>query len=155
DQARARLELIEFRIGQAAIRAPIGGTVIAGDLGDLLGASIELGQALYEVAAMDDLVVIARVPDSDIRLIQDAVEGDMATKAFPAQRFDVVPERIVPLAQPDEGTNTFEVRASLAGSAPWMRPGMEGLVKFDTGERTLIDIGTRRIRDTIRLWLWW
>ena len=155
DQARARLELIEFRIGQAAIRAPIGGTVIAGDLGDLLGASIELGQALYEVAAMDDMVVIARVPDSDIRLIQDASEGDMATKAFPAQRFEVTPERIVPLAQPDEGTNTFEVRAALTGSAPWMRPGMEGLVKFDTGERTLIDIGTRRIRDTIRLWLWW
>ena len=104
---------------------------------------------------MDDMVVIARVPDSDIRLIQDASEGDIATKAFPAQRFEVTPERIVPLAQPDEGTNTFEVRAALTGSAPWMRPGMEGLVKFDTGERTLIDIGTRRIRDTIRLWLWW
>lgn len=155
DQARARLGLVDHRIEQSTIRAPIAGTVIAGDLRDMVGASIELGQALFEVAAMDDMVVVARVPDSDIRLIQDATRGDMATKAFPAQRFAIVPERIVPLAQPDEGTNTFEVRATLDGSAPWMRPGMEGLAKFDTGERTLLDIGTRRIRDTLQLWLWW
>jgi hypothetical protein len=32
---------------------------------------------------------------------------------------------------------------------------MEGLAKFDTGNRSLLWIGTRRIRDQLRLWLWW
>jgi hypothetical protein len=65
-------------------------------------------------------------------------------------------ERIVPLASPDQDRrNAFEVRARLDQTAGWMRPGMEGLVKFNTGKRTLLDIGTRRIRDTLRLWLWW
>ena len=36
-----------------------------------------------------------------------------------------------------------------------MRPGMEGLAKFNTGDRSLIDIGTKRVRDTLKLWLWW
>jgi len=72
--------------------------------------------------------------------------------------FGLIVERIVPLAQPKDGRNAFEVRCRLAGSAAQteaLRPGMEGFVKLDTGRRTLLDIGTRRIRDQLRLWLWW
>ena len=45
--------------------------------------------------------------------------------------------------------------ATLDESAPWMRPGMEGLAKLEVGDRRLIWIATRRISDTLRLWLWW
>ncbi|MEO0483704.1 MAG: HlyD family efflux transporter periplasmic adaptor subunit [Planctomycetota bacterium] len=158
DQARARLALIDLRVEQASITAPIAGIIISGNASDFEGASVELGQPLFEVAAMDDLLIQARADDRDIKLILEAqaagLRGSMATKAYPSRRFDVDIERIVPLATPDQGKNTFEVRAALDASADWMRPGMEGLVKFDTGERTLIDIGTRRIRDQLRLWLW-
>jgi len=158
DQARARLALLDLRIEQASITAPIAGLIISGDAADFEGASVELGQPLFEVAAMDDLIVEARADDRDIKLILESQQagrlGSMATKAYPSRRFDVEIERVVPLAAPDEGKNTFQVRAALGDSADWMRPGMEGLVKFDTGERSLIDIGTRRIRDQLRLWLW-
>jgi hypothetical protein len=35
-----------------------------------------------------------------------------------------------------------------------MRPGMEGVARLDAGQRTLLWIGTRRIIDTVRLWVW-
>jgi hypothetical protein len=38
---------------------------------------------------------------------------------------------------------------------PWFRPGMEGIAKFNTPERSLIGIVSRRIVDQLRLWLWW
>ncbi|MEL7473059.1 MAG: efflux RND transporter periplasmic adaptor subunit [Planctomycetota bacterium] len=158
DQARARLALIDHRVEQASLMAPLDGVIISGNAKDYIGASVELGQLLFEVASMDDLVAVAKADDRDIKLIQEAqaagLKGSMATKAYPARRFEGSLERIVPLAQPDEGKNTFEVRVGLDESAAWMRPGMEGLVKFDTGYRSLLDIGTRRIRDQLRLWLW-
>ncbi len=160
EQARAKIELYDVLIGKATITAPIDGTIIEGDLRDMIGASVKLGQAMYIVAPLDRMVLIAQVSDKDIALIRDSGEsvttGQMATKAQPGDMFDFTVDQIVPLASPDaDRRNAFEVRATLNKGSPWMRPGMEGLAKFNTGRRSLLDIGTRRIRDTLRLWLWW
>jgi len=161
DQARARLGLYEKRIADARILSPIAGTIISGDLEDKIGSSLQLGDQLFEIAPLDDMVVILKVDDSDIGLISRArdehksLSGFVATKAYPARPFSFTVEQIVPLAQPQEGNNVYEVRARLDRSAGWIKPGMEGLAKLDTGKRTILWILTRRIRDTLRLWLWW
>jgi len=159
-QARAKLELYDVLIAKAMIRAPISGTIIEGDLRDMIGASVKLGQPMYAIAPLDKMKILAQVSDQDIALIRDSGEdlstGQIATKAFPGRPFDFTIDRIVPLATPDaERRNAFQVRATLDQGAVWMRPGMEGIAKFNTGKRSLLDIGTRRIRDTLRLWLWW
>lgn len=159
--AEAQLALLEHYIAEARIVAPIDGTIVAGDLRDRIGATVRLGDPLLEIAPLDQTTVIARVSDRDIKLIQDrldrgeTVRGQIVTKAFPARPFDVVVERVIPLAQPERGVNAFEVRARLEQVAPWFRPGMEAIARLDTGRRSLLDIGTRRIRETLRLWLWW
>jgi len=165
ERERARLDRILEQIERARITAPISGTIVSGDLTERVGSAVRLGDPLFEIADLTDMIAVARVSDRDIRLITEAAEraraegdalgGEVATKAYPAKPFELSLERIVPLAQPDEGDNTFEVRAGLQGYEPWLRPGMEGIAKLETGERSLLDIGTRRIRDQLRLWLWW
>jgi multidrug resistance efflux pump len=160
EQARAKIGLYDVLIGKATITAPIDGTIIEGDLRDMIGSSVKQGQGLYLVAPLERMMLVAQVSDKDIALIRDSGEdvttGQIATKAFPGQQYGFTVQQIVPLAQPDaDRRNAFEVRGTLDQSAPWMRPGMEGLAKFNTGRRSLLDIGTRRIRDTLRLWLWW
>ncbi len=165
DQAAAKLRSAEFDIERSAVTSPITGTIIAGDLQDKVGASGKMGDAVFQIAPMSDMIVIARVSDRDIALIRDEVGGGgaatlghVATRAAPADKLPVIVERIVPLAQPKDGKNSFEVRCRLSDDAKQtgaLRPGMEGFVKLDTGRRTLLDIGTRRIRDQLRLWLWW
>lgn len=160
DQARAQIELYDVLLEKSTIRSPIGGTIIEGDLRDMIGASVKLGQPMYQIAPLERMMLVARVSDTDIALLREGAEGattgQIATKAFPARQFGFTLDRIVPLASPDDDRrNAFEVRAKLDDSAVWMRPGMEGLAKFNTGRRSLLDIGTRRIRDTLRLWLWW
>lgn len=159
-QSQARLDLLELRIRSAEIRAPIAGTILAGDLTERIGARLEVGEALFEIAPLDDMRVIAEVDDRDIGLVIRAMEeggmvGSVATKSRPGMRFPLVVERVVPMAQAQEGHNSFLVYARLEDAAGWMRPGMEGLAKLEVGDRTLLWIGSRRIVDTLRMWLWW
>jgi Barrel-sandwich domain of CusB or HlyD membrane-fusion/GAF domain len=160
-QAKAKGEVAQLSIDRATIVSPIDGLIIAGDLQDKVGASVKMGDGIFQIAPLDDIVVIARASDRDIALIRDEnsggtpTKGEVATKADPAKAFTFTVERIVPLAQSKDGKNTFEVRGKLVGAAPWIRPGMEGIAKLDTGRHSLLWIGTRRIRDQLRLWLWW
>jgi len=155
DAARARYELLEYRIDQATLRAPIDGVIVEGDLSPRIGSTVKLGEALFKVAQLDGMVASVKVDDRDISYVSAGMDGTIATRSRPGQRFPLTVDRIVPLAKPEEGTNAFEVRASLDESVPWMRPGMEGLVKLETGERSIGWILTRRITDTLRMWLWW
>ncbi|MEM9166757.1 MAG: HlyD family efflux transporter periplasmic adaptor subunit [Planctomycetota bacterium] len=164
EQSRARLALFERRIRDAAIVAPISGTILTGDLRQQLGAKLNRGDPLFEIAPLEAMRVVAEVDDRDIGLILDATEanadeggviGSVATRAYPDRRFPLVVERVVPMARAEGGQNAFEVHARLEGSAAWMRPGMEGLAKLDVGDRPVGWIATRRIVDTLRLWLWW
>ncbi|MEX2219598.1 MAG: HlyD family efflux transporter periplasmic adaptor subunit [Phycisphaerales bacterium] len=160
-QAKAKADLAQLNLDRATIVSPIDGVIIAGDLADKVGASVKMGDGMFQIAPLDDIVVIARVSDRDIALIRGpgdeggATKGEVATKADPSLAFGFVVERIVPLAQSKDGQNTFEVRGKLAGAGPRLRPGMEGVAKLDTGRHSLLWIGTRRIRDQLRLWLWW
>lgn len=152
---KAQLELAERRIEQAVIRAPISGTIIGGDLKDRVLSSLKLGDPLFQVADLSEMIVKARVSDRDIALIKEGTPGEAATKGRPDETLKFTVERVVPLSQPEEGQNAFEARGKLAGSPAWLRPGMEGVVRLETEEHSLLWIGTRRIMDQLRLWLWW
>jgi hypothetical protein len=160
EQSRAKQELAEYKIAQATLVSPIDGTIIAGDVRDRVGATVRLGDAVMQVAPLEKMTIVARVSDNDIGLLRDAsggepTKGALITKAFPKREFPFTVERIVPLSLPKDGKNAFEVRGVMDTPAPWLRPGAEGLAKFDTGRHSLLWIGTRRIRDQLRLWLWW
>ena len=153
-RARAELELAERRIELSTLRAPIDGTITAGRLVSLLGSSVKLGDKLYEIAPLDALTVLARVDERDVGLLKEGGVGRVATRTHPEEAFDVEIERVVPSAEAAEGKNLFEVRARVLKPAAWMRPGMEGVARLDTPNRSLLWIGTRRVLNAIRLWLW-
>lgn len=152
---QAQLDTTEKRIEQSVIRAPITGTVIGGDLKDRVLSSLKLGDPLFQVADLSEMMVIARVSDRDISLVHEGTKGQAATKGRPDEVLDFTVERVVPLSQTQEGENAFEARGKLADSPAWLRPGMEGVVRLKTEEHSLLWIGTRRIMDQLRLWLWW
>jgi len=154
DQARAQLDLVNSRIARSSIVAPIDGTLIAGELRERIGAAVKLGDELYAIAPLDTMMAVAKVDERDIALISVGTKGELATRSVPGKRFGVTVEQIVPLATSEEGKNQFEVRVRLDEAAGWMRPGMEGIIRLDSGEHSLLYIGTRRIVDIARLWIW-
>jgi hypothetical protein len=156
EQARARRDMLNGQIARSRITAPIAGTITAGDLRDKIGAAVKLGDRLFELADLSDLQVVARVDDRDIALISVGSTGEVSPKSAPALAVPFKVEQIVPLARAVDGQNVFEVRGRLTGPAPSaLLDGMEGQARFNTQERSLAWIASRRIIDQLRIWLWW
>ncbi len=154
DQSRARAELMREQIARSRILSPLDGKIINGDIRDKVGASVKLGDPLFEVADLTKLVVIAHVSDNDITYIRPGQTGQVSPKADPSKAFSFTVDRIVPLSRSKNGQNAFEVWATLEPGTGLL-PGTEGLAKFNAEKHSLLWIGSRRILDQLRLWLWW
>jgi multidrug resistance efflux pump len=155
EQASAKQQLLSHQIERSRVVAPIAGVITSGDLKDKIGASIKLGDRLFDLANLSDMKVIAKVDDRDITMIEPGQTGQVSPKSDPSLAVSFTVERIVPLAQAHEGQNAFEVHCKLESTPTWFRPGMEGQAKFDGPKRTLAWIASRRVLDTLRVWLWW
>ncbi len=156
EAAMVQLRLADYQRTQAHLVAPVAGHVLAGDLEDKIGAAVRLGDVLFIVAPLDNMVVTASVGDRDIGLIKEGGTGLVATRADPAKTYPITIERIVPLASAKEGANSFEVWARLDQAPAGLNlDGLQGQARLDAGRHSLLYIGTRRIRDWLRLWLWW
>lgn len=156
EQAKAKIDLLEYRIGRATARAPFEGVLVEGDLRERLGAPIKQGDALFKISRMDSLFIEGEILQRDVHEIKGKAAGEISFVTQPKLKYPVKVERIYPAAFPKEGENIFTIRCDLAGKPDdWWRPGMSGLVKVEAGRRTLFWILTHRTVDFLRLWLWW
>lgn len=155
DQARAKLDLMNYQIERSKIVAPIDGTIIEGQLKDRVGSSIRQGDPLYRVASLDEMVARARVDDSDVGYLTIGGKGALATRADPKREYGFEIEQIVPLAQARDGKNAFEVRVRPVDGVGSVKSGTEGIGKFEAGRHSLVWIASRRVLDALRLKLWW
>lgn len=155
-QAQARLDLVNYRLARAEMRAPFDGVVVEGDLRERIGAPVKPGDVLMKVSRLAGLYVEMRVPEPDIDLVAATRRAEIAFTARPEDTFAVEVDRVEPAAQVEREGNVFVVRGRLAGAqAEWLRPGMSGVAKLETERRTLAWIATHRLVDFLRLKLWW
>jgi multidrug resistance efflux pump len=156
DQAKARLELIRYRLDQSSLKAPFAGVVVEGDLRQRIGAPVKQGEALFKVVRTDTLYVEVDVNERDIHEILQKREAQIAFFAQPKLKFPVRVTQIEEAAFPKEQENVFLVRCALTGRPePWWRPGMSGVCKLPVERRSLAWIFTHRTVDFLRMFFWW
>ena len=157
DQAEAELALVEEKLARTRLTAPLDGIVVTGDLSQSLGAPLERGEVLFEVAPLDSYRIMLEVDERDIAHVQPGQHGELALSGLPHEFLSFTVERILPISTAEDGQNFFRVEAALEGGAESLRPGMAGVGKVDAGERRLIWIWTHGLVDWIHLalWKWW
>ena len=154
-QADARLQLADYRLVRADIRAPFDGVLVEGDLRERLGAPVNQGEVLMKFSRLDGLFLEIELPERDIDLLDGSNLGQAAFASRPDVRFPTEIERIEPSAVAGQGANYFVIRAGIdAEDIDWMRPGMTGVAKLDAGKRTLLWRATHRLVDFIRMTFW-
>ena len=154
-KAAAQIRLLETRIGLAEIKSPISGSVVTGDLERQVGGPVKMGDTLFEVAPLADLRAELSVPEDDIAEVQEGMQGELATAAYPDRRIGFTVDRISPVAEVVNQRNVFKVRVGLHDRPEWMRPGMEGVAKVFIDRRHYASIWTRKLVNWARMKLWW
>lgn len=157
-QADAQLALLDAQLERMVVRAPFTGVIVTGDLSQALGAPLERGDVIFEVAPLTDYRVMLRVDERDIREITPQQVGNLALAAFPDVPVGVEIVRITPISTAAEGENFFVVEAALTGATTQdLRPGMEGIAKINVRQERLVNIWTKRTWLWLRMtaWKWW
>jgi len=158
EQAEAQLNLIDEQLSRIRVAAPFDGVVVTGDLSQSLGAPVERGDILFEVAPLDDYRIILQVEERDVGEVSENQTGDLVLSSMPDEPLPIRITRVTPVATSEEGTNFFRVEAELTQPAPGLlRPGMEGVGKIGIDERKFAWIWTYKIAHWIRMffWSWW
>ena len=154
-QADAQLALVEEQLARTELVAPFDGVLVSGDLTQSLGAPLERGQVMMELAPLDAYRVVLQVDEHDLAPVELGQKGELILTALAGQHYPFVVSKITPVASAKEGRNLFRVEATLeAKSVPQLRPGMEGVAKIEIGKRRLGFIWSRRLLDWLRLKTW-
>jgi biotin carboxyl carrier protein len=154
EQADAELAIVEAKLARTAISAPFDGVVVSGDLTQKLGAPVQRGDVLFEIAPLEDYRVVLKVDERDIRDVAAGQRGELLLQSMPSDRQAITVARVTPVSTPEDGRNYFRVEARLDHGIERLRPGMEGVAKVGVGERKLIWIWTRYLLDWARLQVW-
>ena len=154
DQARAQLALLDDQLSRTRVVSPLEGSVVTGDLSQSLGAPVERGQVLFEVAPLADYRIVLQVDERDITDVVVGQRGELLLTAWPSDSVSFVVEKITPVSIAREGHNYFRVEAKLDQTPDRLRPGMEGVGKIMAGRRLFVWIWARQAIDWVRLRLW-
>ncbi len=154
EQVDAEIRLVDERIARTRLLAPFDGVVVSGDLSQSLGAPVETGQVLFEVAPLDRYRVVLEVDDHDVAGLDAGKTGHLIIAALPQSFFAFSVDQVVPVAVSSEASNYFRAEASLDEPSTLLRPGMRGVAKVAMGQRKLLWIWTHAVVDRIRLWVW-
>ncbi len=164
ERVAIQMQLIEDKIRRGAIIAPIGGTVVEGDIEKLEGKRVNLGDVLFRVAPLGDLRAELSVEEDQIADVLEAkrraenegrdLKGELSTVSHPDKRIEFVVDRINPVAEVMENRNVFKVRVRLVNVEEWMRPGMEGVARISIDRRRYAWIWTRKLINWVRMELW-
>jgi hypothetical protein len=156
-QAQAQLDLIENKLARAVVLAPLDGLVVSGDWAQQIGAPLEVGKQLFEIAAVDRYRVVLHVADSEIARIRAGQAGELRLAGSPHQAHPFRVSLVTATASVHEGSNGFRVEADWQGPVPALSPGMQGVGKVTVGRANLLTIWTRSSIDWLRMkwWTWW
>lgn len=154
DQADAQIRLVDEQLSRARLTAPFNGLVITGDLTQSIGASLQRGQEVFQVAPLDSYRVVLDVDETQIADIALDQKGQLVVSSLPGENFSLVVNKITPVSKAHDGRNTFKVEARLAETPAGLRPGMHGVAKIDIGDRRMVWIVMRSFLDWTRLTAW-
>ena len=111
DQAAAQLALIEEQLARIEMIAPFDGIIVSGDLSQKLGAPVERGQVLFEIAPLDGFRIALQVEEHDFADVALGQHGELAVASIPRERFPFTVTKVTAVNSAKDGHNRFRVEA--------------------------------------------
>lgn len=153
ERLRLTGQMLELRGEHLEIRSPIDGIVVSGELKRVEGARLSMGQTLFEIAPLDQMIVEVEIHEAELASVPDHASATIRLEAFPSHRLEGTLQRICPRAELRRKQQIFVGEIPLPNSTGQLRPGMRGRVSLAAGHSTL---GWRLFhRALTKLRMWW
>ena len=153
-QVDAQIALAEEQLSRTRLVAPFDALVVKGDLTQSLGAPVERGAVLFELAPLDVYRIILKVDERDIADVRVGQRGHLVLASMPQDAILMEVKKVTPVSVADQGRNYFRVEAIAQGPGINLRPGMEGVGKIEVEQRKLFWIFTHKLVHWVRMWAW-
>ena len=150
------LELVQRKIELLAVKSPLSGIVVAGDLRRSEGQPVQQGQVLFEVAPLEEMIVEIDVPDREVSHLRPGMPLRVRLESFAGEAWQTTLAKIHPQSEQRDGSNVFVCEAAIAGKAGHdLRPGMRGRAIIESDRRPLAWIVGHRFWDFVVESLFW
>ncbi len=147
-----KLDIVESRIEQAVVRAPISGMIVQGDLRKSIGSVIAQGDPLFAIAPLNEWHLELQVPEQSAAELIVQQAGVFSTFASPENVHAFQVHSIYGETQQRANRNVIIAEATVETKGGWVRPGMEGVARVRVGSRRIWWITLHRMIDYMRLY---
>ncbi len=153
-KAEADLDRISQQLEQSRILSPFRGQIISDDLSERTGEMLPMGELLFEIVPDGELAVQLDLPESVLAFVEPGQRGSFSLNAHPGSAQECQLVRIEPEAAPGKTGIVVSGQARIEDQAAWLRPGMQGVVLVNTGERPVWWVWLHKVIDVVNYEMW-
>ena len=151
----AQRELVLSRQDGLEVRSPFDGVVISGDLQDIQGGPVKVGDSLFEIAPLKRMRVEVAIPEADIPRVRAGMEVALRLDSEPGRKWTAKVERIHPRAELHNDRLVFFATLTLDNEDGTLRPGTRGRAWIRVSPEPLAAQWLSHPWNRLRLWLGW
>ena len=129
----AEIEMVNEKLKNLEIASPISGIVVAGDLEKVEGAPVEMGQTLFEIGPLNNMLIEIAIPEEEINYIKTGMPIVIKLNAYPFKTWSSHIARIHSKSEQRESNNVFVAEVEVANEELKLKPGMKGSAKVNSG----------------------
>ncbi|MDO6563307.1 HlyD family efflux transporter periplasmic adaptor subunit [Amphritea sp. 1_MG-2023] len=157
DIANIDMQLLQQKLSRLALRAPITGQIISGDMGRAMGSVVKQGQVLFEMAPVGQYRIVFEVDEADIRYVSKGNTGEILLTGLGNRAYPVVLDTVSSVFTAQPGQRFYRVEGHIEGDiSKDIRPGMKGVADLIVGRKRLGEILFGPLMHWLRLksWQW-
>lgn len=119
-------DLLVDRLERLIVTSPIDGVIVFGDLKRSIGAPLEVGQSIAEVAPLDRMMVEIEIPEHEIGYVRADSTARIRLTASNSGAIQKQIDQLYPSAEVRDNANVFVATIEVENGDGDLRPGMRG-----------------------------
>ncbi len=155
NRLEAEIQLLEQQVVNLEICSPIDGIIVSGDLEKVEGAPLEMGQTLFEVGPLNEMLAEVAIPEPEIQYVKAGMPVILKLDSFPFQTWSGEIEKIHPRAELVDNESVFVAHVKINNDDLELRPGLKGTAKIRADSYPLGWNLFHRAWESVRYWTIW
>ena len=148
-RSTAELAYVDERLAMTVVRAPIDGEILTPRFRERIHESVEAGGLICEIGNLRRMRAEVLVPEREADAIALGMTTLIKVESYPTHPFEGTVKFIAPAVEGEE--RRLRVVVDIDNSAGLLKSNMTGFGEIDAGNRSLLDLATRRILRWIRV----